>query len=162
MLSWDLTSFYKLMDTNFHYTECGMTKLLQEFSIAKLYMNIKLIKWVVNTPEIGKRTHTKKSTVLTKIVLRGHPSHYQQCYHDKFTCNVNKVCMILLISIYVFLISMGLFPLLSPKEIIFLSQWIGYHKYQIYCSVFIAICVTCVYDIVYRILKPYLRFVLWQ
>ena len=64
------------------YTECGMTKLLQEFSIAKFYMNIRLIERVVNTPEIGKRTHTKKSTVLKKIVLRGHPSHHQQCYHD--------------------------------------------------------------------------------
>ena len=99
-----------------------MPKLLQEFSIAKFYMNIKLIESVVNTPEIGKRTHTKKSTVLTKIVLRGRPSHYQQCYHDKLTCNVNKVYMILLISIFIFLISMGLFPQLSPKEIIFLSQ----------------------------------------
>ena len=98
-----------------------MTKLLQEFSIAKFHMNIKLIEWVVNTPAIGKSTHTKKSTVLTKIVLRGHHSHYQQCYHDKLTCNVNKVYMILLISIYVFLISMGLFPQLSPEEMIFLS-----------------------------------------
>ena len=69
----------------------------------------------VNTPETGKRTHTKKSTVLTEIVLRGHPSHYQQCYHDKLTCSVNKVYMILLISIDVFLISMDLFPQLSPK-----------------------------------------------
>ena len=42
-----------------------------------------------------KKTH-KKSTVLIKIVLRGHPSHYQQCYHDKLTCNVNKVYMIFL------------------------------------------------------------------
>ena len=92
-----------------------MTKLLQEFSIAKFYMNIRLIESVVNIPEIGKRTQTKKSTVLTKIALRGHPSHYQQCYHDKRTCNVNKVYMILLISNYVFLISMGLFPQLSPK-----------------------------------------------
>ena len=50
----------KTTDANFPYTECGMTKLLQEFSIAKFYMNIiKLIEWVVNTPEIGKRTHTK-------------------------------------------------------------------------------------------------------
>ena len=46
-------------DAYFHYTECGMTKLLQEYSIKKLYMNIKLIEWVVNTPEIGSRTHTK-------------------------------------------------------------------------------------------------------
>ena len=137
-------------------------QIIQEFSTAKLYMNIKLIEWVVNTPEIGKRTHTKKSTVLTKIVLRGHPSHYQQCYHDKLTCNVNKVYMILLISIYVFLISMGLFPHLSQKEIIFLSQWKRYHKYQIYCSGFIVICATCVYDIVYQIMKPYHRFVLWK
>ena len=37
-----------------------------------------------------------------------------------------------------------------------------YHKYQIYCSVLIVVCVTCVYDIVYQILKPFLRFVLWQ
>ena len=47
---------------------------------------------------------------------------YQECYHDELTCNVNKVYMILLISIYAFLISMGLFPQLSPKEIIFHSQ----------------------------------------
>ena len=85
-------------------------------------MNIKLIELVVNTPEIGKRTHTKKSSVLTKIVLRGHISHYQQCYHDKLTCNVNKVCIFVLMSIYIFLISIGLFPQLPPKEIIFLSQ----------------------------------------
>ena len=66
--------------------------------------------------------HIQKSTVLTKKVLRGHPSHYQKCHHDRLTCNVNKVYMILLISIYAFLISTGLFPQLSPKEIIFLSQ----------------------------------------
>ena len=70
----------------------------------------------------------KKSTVLTKIVWRGHPSHYQQCYMylDKLTCNVNKVYIILLISIYVFLTTMGLFPQLS-QEIMFLSQWKIYH-----------------------------------
>ena len=73
-----------------------------------------------HTRDWKKDTDKKKSTVLTKIALRGHPSHYQQCYHDKLTCNVNKVYMILLISNYVFLISMGLFPQLSPKEIIFL------------------------------------------
>ena len=68
----------------------------------------------------------------------------------------------MLASIYVFLISMGLFPQLSPKEILFLSQWKRYHTYQIYCSVFIVVCVTCVYAIVhvYQILKPYLRCVL--
>ena len=63
-----------------------------------------------------KKGTCKKSTVLTKIVLRGHPSHpshYQQCYHDKLTRNVNKVYMILLISIYVFLILIGLFPQLA-------------------------------------------------
>ena len=60
--------------------------------------------------------------------------------------------MILLIGIYVFLISMGIFPQLSPKEIIFLSQCKRYHKYQIYGSVFIVVCVTCVYEIVYQIL----------
>ena len=43
-----------------------------------------------------------------------------------------------------FTITMGLFPQLSPKEIIFLSQWKRYHKYQIFCSVSIVICVTCV------------------
>ena len=40
-------------DANFQYTECGMTKLLQESArakIAKLYLNIKLIELVVNTP----------------------------------------------------------------------------------------------------------------
>ena len=58
----------------------------------------------------------KKTTVVTKIVLRGHPSHNQQCYHDRLTCNVNKVYMILLISIYAFLIFMGLFPQLSSKN----------------------------------------------
>ena len=42
------------------YTECGMTKLLQEYSIAKFYMNIKLIEWVVNTTEIGKKDTYKK------------------------------------------------------------------------------------------------------
>ena len=66
--------------------------------------------------------------------------------------------MILLMSIYVFLISMGLFPQLSPTEIIFLSQLKRYHKYQIYCSVFIVICVTYVYDKVYQVLKSYLKF----
>ena len=69
-----------------------------------------------------KQDTYKKATVLTKMVLRGHPSHYQHCYHDKLTCNVNEVYMFLLINNYVFLISMGLFPQLSPKEIIFLSQ----------------------------------------
>ena len=69
-----------------------------------------------------KKDIYKKVNCSDKKVLRGHPSHYQQCYHDKLTCYVNKVYMILLISIYVFLISMGLFPQLSPKEIIFLSQ----------------------------------------
>ena len=29
----------KTADANFHYTECDMTKLLQESSITKLYMN---------------------------------------------------------------------------------------------------------------------------
>ena len=69
-----------------------------------------------------KKDKYKKSTVLIKIVLSCHHSHFQQCYHDKLTCNVSKVYMISLISIYVFLISMGLFPQLPPKEIIFLSQ----------------------------------------
>ena len=46
---------------NFHYTECGRTKLLQESSIAELCMNIKLRELVVNTPGIGIKTHTKKS-----------------------------------------------------------------------------------------------------
>ena len=84
-------------------------------------MNIKLIERDVNTSDIGNGTHTKK-IVLTKIVLRGHPRHHQQCYHDTLTCNVNKVYMILLVGIYVFLISMGLFPQLSRNEIMFLSQ----------------------------------------
>ena len=48
------------------YTECGMAKLWQEISIAKFYMNIKLIEWAVNTPEIGKKDKYKTSTVLTK------------------------------------------------------------------------------------------------
>ena len=104
-------------------TECGMTQLLQESSIAKLYMIIKLIEWVVNTPGIGFRTNTKnRLTVLTKIVLRGHPSHYQQYYHDRLTCNVNKVYMILLISINAFSDFQGFFSQSSPKEFIFLSQ----------------------------------------
>ena len=98
-----------------------MTKFLHEFLKAKFYMNIKLIECFVNTTEMGKR-HIQKVNFSDKIVLRGHSSHCQHCYQDKLACNVNKVYMILLISIYVFLISMGLFPQLSPKEIIFLSQ----------------------------------------
>ena len=47
-------------DANFHNTECGMTKLLQESSIAKLYVNIKLLELVVITPELEIRTHTKQ------------------------------------------------------------------------------------------------------
>ena len=53
-------------DANFHYAELGMTKLLQESSIAKLYIIIKLIKWVVNTLDIRIRTHTKTSIVYHK------------------------------------------------------------------------------------------------
>ena len=64
----------KTTDANFPYTECGMTKLLQEFSIAKFYMNIKLPERVVNRLEKGHIQ--KKATVLAKIVLRGHPGHY--------------------------------------------------------------------------------------
>ena len=30
----------KTADANFHNTECGMTKLFQKSSIAKIYMNI--------------------------------------------------------------------------------------------------------------------------
>ena len=54
-----------------------------------------------------------------RFVIVEFPDHTHLLF---FTCNVNKVYMILLISIYVFLLSMGLFPQLSPKEIIFLSQ----------------------------------------
>ena len=64
----------------------------------------------------------KRPTVLTKNVLKGHPTHYQQCYHDRLTCNVNKVYMILLTSIYAFIISMGLYTQTSPKEIVFPSH----------------------------------------
>ena len=32
----------KTADAHFHYAECGMFKLFQDSSIAKLYMNIKL------------------------------------------------------------------------------------------------------------------------
>ena len=104
-------------------------------------MNIKIIEWVVNTPEIGKRTHTKKSTVLTKIVLRGHPGHYQQCYDGILTCNVNKVYMILLISIYVFLISIGIFPQLSTKESYFLHNEKDIINIRYYCL----LCYACVW-----------------
>ena len=34
----------KKADANFHNTDCGMTKLLQESSIAKFYMNINLLE----------------------------------------------------------------------------------------------------------------------
>ena len=42
----------------------------------------------------------KKVNCSDKIVLRGHPSHYHKCYHDKHTCNVNEEYTILLISMY--------------------------------------------------------------
>ena len=43
---------------------------------------------------------------------------------DRHTCNVNKVYMymILVVSIYAFLITMGLLIFSSPKQIIFLSH----------------------------------------
>ena len=44
--------------------------------------------------------------------------------------------MILLISIYVGLVSMCLFPQLSQEEIVFLSQWNRYHEYQLYYYVY--------------------------
>ena len=44
-------------DAYFHYTECGMTKLLQESSIAKLNMDIKLIEWVLNILDTYKKVN---------------------------------------------------------------------------------------------------------
>ena len=64
-------------------------------------------------------THTKKFNCYDKNVLKDHPTHYQQCYHDRLTCNGNKVYMILLINIYAFLISLVLYTQTSQKEIVF-------------------------------------------
>ena len=72
--------------------------------------------------------------------------------------------MILLISIYAFLIFMGLL-LKDIQKKLYLFH-IEKDIINIRCSysiISIVICVTCVYDIlVYQILKLYLRFVLWQ
>ena len=74
--------------------------------------------------------------------------------------HVNKVYMymIFVVSIYTFLITMGLLIQSSPKQIIFLSHRKGYHKVQILTAVYLNY-VICVYDIVYQILKPYNIFV---
>ena len=126
-----------------------MIKLLQESSIEKRYMNIKLIECVVTSPGIVFRTHIKRLTVLTKLVLRGHPSRYQHYYHDILTCNVNKVNMILLISIHAFLISMDLFTQSSSKETIpyFFHNEKRYHKYQmlIFQCIYCHMCYMCVW-----------------
>ena len=87
--------------------------------------------------------------------MRGHPSHYQECYHDELTCNVNKVYMILLISIYVFLISMGLFPQLSSKEIIFQKKSYFFHNEKDSMRIrYIAVYLLSYVLHVYMILKP--------
>ena len=67
--------------------------------------------------------------------------------------------MFLLINIYVFLISMGLFSQLSPKEIYFFHNEKDIINIR-YIAVYLLSYVLHVYDVVYQILKPYLRFVL--
>ena len=99
-----------------------------------------------HTRDWNQDTYKKSQLFWQKYYWDTTLSHYQQCYYGKLTCNINKVCMFLLKGIYVGLVPMGLFSQLSPKEIVFLSQWKRYHKYQIYYSVSIVICVTWVYD----------------
>ena len=36
-----------------------------------------------------KKDTYKKVNCSDEIVLRGHPSHYHKCYHNKLTCHVN-------------------------------------------------------------------------
>ena len=52
----------------------------------------------------------KKSTVLTKKYWEYTQLHINSAINDRITCNVNKVYMymILVVSIYAFLITMGL------------------------------------------------------
>ena len=38
-----------------------------------------------------KKDTCKRVNCSDNIVLRCHPSHFQQCYDAKLTCNVNKV-----------------------------------------------------------------------
>ena len=102
--------------------------------------------------------HDKYKTVifLTKIVLKGRSSRHQRCYHDMITCTVNKICMVFvhkyprISDFHGYLCS-----IISKKNPTSFSM----KKICWYCSVSIVICVTLVYDIVYQILKLYLRFV---
>ena len=74
---------------------------------------------------------------------------------DRLSCKVNKVYMymVLVVRIYTFLITISILILLSPKQIQF--------SYLPECDFkdYIVINVTCVYNIVSQILKPYIRFV---
>ena len=66
----------------------------------------------------------------------GRPLSIKIVIDDRLSCTVNKVYMymILVMSIYAFLIAMGLFIKSSPKQIIFFTME-GHHKVQILTSV---------------------------
>ena len=66
----------------------------------------------------------KKSSVLTRKYWDDTQLSINTVIDDTLTCNVNNVYMfmILVVSIYAFLITMGLLILSSPKQIIFLSH----------------------------------------
>ena len=46
----DLANNAYIADANFHYTECGMAKLLQEYCHNKALYEYKTLGWIVNSP----------------------------------------------------------------------------------------------------------------
>ena len=94
----------KKADANFHYSERDMTKsYVYVICILTIRMNCKHIRvWIQDI--------CKKSIVLAKKYWKNILFIINIVINDRLTCNVNKVYkyMILVVSIYAFLITMGL------------------------------------------------------
>ena len=92
-----------IADANFHYTECDMTKVYKRVIwIFTIRMSCKHTwVWIQDICKVNcsDKKYWENTLVSINIVI-----------DDRLTFNVNKVCMymLLVVSIYAFLITMGL------------------------------------------------------
>ena len=94
----------KIADANFRYTEPDMTKSYQSI------IWISTIRKSCKHKRVWMQDICKKSTLLTKKYWENTLLSINIVIDDRLTCNVNKeyMYMIMVASIYAFLITMGL------------------------------------------------------
>ena len=131
-----------------------MTKLLHGSLIAKCFID--------NNNNNELHTHqgmNRRQMQKVNLVLKEHSTNNKRCHQWYTYMQCEQSIHDFEISIYVFLIIMCLFNLTSHKQFFFFhieKDIIRFRCWQYKASIY----VTCVYDIVYKILKPYTRYVL--